>query len=95
MAQMNPVDLIKSHKASRDFAATVKRKQQEAATANQTEIVGIVIGGNADRGTVLIEPENGGGVLEAESITNGYLAPGQQVIATINGAKAWVSGMPQ
>lgn len=95
MAQINPITLVKNLKASRDFANAVKRQQQAAATANQTEIAGNVIGGNADRGTVLIEPQNGGGVLEAEPITNGYLPTGKQVIATINGSKAWVAGMPQ
>lgn len=95
MASVNPIQLIAEHKAGRRFAATVKAKQQQAAEASRTEIAGVVIGGNADLGTVLIEPENGGGVLEAESITNGYLSPGQQVIAVINGSKAWVSGMPQ
>jgi hypothetical protein len=95
MASLNPIQLIADHKAGRDFAATLMRKKQAIAQANQTQIAGKVIGGNADRGTVLIEPDDGGGVLEAESITNGYLPPGTQVIVNRNGSKAWVGGMPQ
>jgi hypothetical protein len=91
---MNPIELLKTHKATRDYAAAVKSSQAQTMARDRTQFAGRVVGVDASRGLVAIDTDDLGRI-NAESNTNGYLVPGQAVIATRDGGRFWVDGMPQ
>jgi hypothetical protein len=91
---MNPIDLLKTHKAARNYGAAIKSGQAQAEARDRTQFAGKVVGVDASRGLVAIDTDDLGRI-NATANTNGYLVPGQTVIATSDGGRFWVDGMPQ
>jgi hypothetical protein len=91
---MNPIELLQTHKAARNYGAAIKSAQAQAEARDRTQFAGKVVGVDASRGLVAIDTDDLGRI-NATANTNGYLVPGQTVIATRDGGRFWVDGMPQ
>lgn len=89
---MSPIDLLKSHKSTRDFAAALRAKQSAMQPNHQMR--GQINGIDATTALVSVSLDDGGMVM-AQSNTNGYLAAGGTVIVTQAGSGYWIDAMPQ
>lgn len=78
---MDPLRLIANRQADnrQDFAEKILTRKE--AELSQQQFAGIYLGYDADQGVALVEIA--GEQVPCESITNGLLNPGQNVIVTI------------